>query len=141
MGGPTRLLDHADNRGRFKVSYRHFLQDQSCFHQMLDTPDEQVAHKVHLTYRLNYLKESVMAYYLYIEDPTYNFISHVIAQNNQKILEALLSTHQAAFVRFLAQLCSDLHRSVSFLLEFYLTFRQFFFQIVTQPRAIPPSRK
>lgn len=27
--------------------------------------------KIHFNYRLSYLKESVMAYYLYIEDPIY----------------------------------------------------------------------
>lgn len=44
-----------------------------------------------------------MAYYLYMEDPTYIMLNQMIAQNNQLILETLLKDNRANFVAFLTE--------------------------------------
>ena len=61
-------LDHQDNTGKLKVSYRNFLNKLQYHPLFAITSTTQ--QKIHFNYRLSYLKESVMAYYLYMEDPT-----------------------------------------------------------------------
>ncbi len=45
-----------------KVEYRKFLDTQSNFKKIVNIKDEGILNKINLTYRLNYLKDSVIAY-------------------------------------------------------------------------------
>lgn len=62
---------HNENQMNIRNSYREFLQKNLKFFPVFEV-GQDILEKIHFNYRLTYLKESVMAYYLYMEDPTYN---------------------------------------------------------------------
>ncbi|CAD8122215.1 unnamed protein product [Paramecium sonneborni] len=115
---------HSENRGPQRVSYRSFLSSELKFHQITELNPE-VMEKIHFNYRLSYLKESVMAYYLYLEDPIYNQFNFYINQNNQQILESLLLNHRGQFEDFLINFVENLELNCKFINEFFLSFKQF----------------
>jgi protein phosphatase-4 regulatory subunit 3 len=56
---------------------------------------------INVNYRLTYLKETVMGYYLFQEDPTYIVINNVIQSNNYIIVSTLLNKHLTQFIQLL----------------------------------------
>ncbi|CAD8100841.1 unnamed protein product [Paramecium primaurelia] len=115
---------HSENKGPQRVSYRNFLKNQLRFHKITEFEEETIE-KIHFNYRLSYLKESVMAYYLYIEDPLYNEFNFYIHENNQKILESLLIHHKDQFEKFLEKIMDDFEVKCKFINEFFLQFKPF----------------
>ncbi|CAD8207931.1 unnamed protein product [Paramecium octaurelia] len=115
---------HSENKGPQRVSYRNFLSQELKFHQITDL-DLEIMEKIHFNYRLSYLKESVMAYYLYLEDPIYNQFNFYINSNNQSILESLLLNHQSQFEQYLLGFLDNLELNCKFINEFFLSFKQF----------------
>ncbi|CAD8198145.1 unnamed protein product [Paramecium pentaurelia] len=115
---------HSENKGPQRVSYRNFLSQELKFHQITDL-DNEIMEKIHFNYRLSYLKESVMAYYLYLEDPIYNQFNFYINQNNQSILESLLLNHSSQFEQYLISFLDNLELNCKFINEFFLSFKQF----------------
>ncbi|CAD8136040.1 unnamed protein product [Paramecium pentaurelia] len=115
---------HSENKGPQRVSYRQFLKNQLKFHRITEFEDS-IIEKIHFNYRLSYLKESVMAYYLYIEDPLYNEFNFYIHENNQKILETLLIYHKNQFENFLEKFMDDFEVKCKFINEFFLQFKAF----------------
>ncbi|CAD8124767.1 unnamed protein product [Paramecium sonneborni] len=115
---------HSENTGVQRVSYRNFLKNELKYHQITEFEDS-IIEKIHFNYRLSYLKESVMAYYLYIEDPLNNEFNFYIHENNQKILESLLIHHKDQFQRFLENFMDDFEVKCKFINEFFLQFKAF----------------
>ncbi|CAD8210773.1 unnamed protein product [Paramecium octaurelia] len=115
---------HSENKGPQRVSYRKFLKDELRFHRITEFEDATIE-KIHFNYRLSYLKESVMAYYLYIEDPLYNEFNFYIHENNQRILESLLIHHKDQFEKFLEGIMDDFLVKCKFINEFFLQFKPF----------------
>ncbi|CAD8196472.1 unnamed protein product [Paramecium pentaurelia] len=135
---------HSENKGPQRVSYRNFLKNQLRFHKITEFEEETIE-KIHFNYRLSYLKESVMAYYLYIEDPLYNEFNFYIHENNSKILESLLIHHKDQFEKFLEKIMDDFEVKCKFINEFFLQFKPFlaikqlndaFLDIITQANLL-----
>jgi protein phosphatase 4 regulatory subunit 3 len=84
----------------YKANYREFLQQTSRFHQPIPINDEQINRKVHATYRLQFLKDVVLA--RSIDDSTFNVLSSCImfnqvdiityVQNDPSFLDAVISS-------------------------------------------------
>jgi protein phosphatase-4 regulatory subunit 3 len=103
-----------------KNTYRQFLREQCVFHSVFELSPDTIQ-RIKLSYRLSYLKESVLAYYLYIEDPTYNFLCQVINTSNNLIIESIL--YSDSFIDFLMNFESKPVDSATFLNEFATIFR------------------
>lgn len=77
---------------------------------------------INVNFRLTYLKETVMTYYLFQEDPTFIFINNVIQSNNYIIVSTLFAKHHQQFINLLTQLPQNVHQISQFLAEFYMVF-------------------
>jgi hypothetical protein len=56
--------------------------------------EPEIEQDIHISYRLTYLKETVMAHSLFQEDPTYNFVMQLLHSVNYVILNSLMVNHQ-----------------------------------------------
>ncbi|CAD8124934.1 unnamed protein product [Paramecium sonneborni] len=115
---------HSEYRGPQRVSYRNFLTSELKFHLITELNPE-IMEKIHFNYRLSYLKDSVMAYYLYLQDPIYYQFNFYIIENNKQILESLLLNHKEQFEEFLINFIDNLELNCKFINEFFLSFKQF----------------
>jgi protein phosphatase-4 regulatory subunit 3 len=68
----------------YKANYREFLQQSSQFHQPVAIRDGNIARKVHGTYRLQFLKDVVLA--RSIDDSTFNVLNSCIIFNQIDII-------------------------------------------------------
>lgn len=67
-----------------KANYREFLHNNSRFHQPILIHDEHIRKKVHHTYRLQFLKDVVLARAL--DDSTFNVLNSCILYNQIDII-------------------------------------------------------
>ena len=67
-----------------KANYREFLSQTAHFHQPIPLHDEAVQRKVHHTYRLQFLKDVVLA--RAIDDSTFNVLNSSILFNQIDII-------------------------------------------------------
>lgn len=95
---------HADDPDfpSHKANHRQFLSDKSKFKEVVPIRDPEIKKKIHWTYRLQYLKDVVLARIL--DDPTFSVLNSLIFFNQVDILQHL-QTNQA----FLKELFSIFH--------------------------------
>ena len=67
-----------------KANYREFLNEQSHFHQPIPIRDPSIQRKIHNAYRLQFLKDVVLA--RAIDDSTFNVINSCILFNQIDII-------------------------------------------------------
>src|ERR1700734_988517 len=79
----TRLADDPEFPTH-KANYREFLQTTSSFHQPICIRDETIQRKIHHTYRLQFLKDVVLARAL--DDSTFNVLNSCIIFNQIDII-------------------------------------------------------
>lgn len=72
-----------------KANHRQFLGDKSKFKEVVPIRDAEVERKIHQTYRLQYLKDVVLARIL--DDPTFSVLNSLIFFNQFDILQHLQS--------------------------------------------------
>jgi protein phosphatase-4 regulatory subunit 3 len=86
-----------------KANYREFLHDQSQFHQPIPIRDPSIQRKIHNAYRLQFLKDVVLA--RAIDDSTFNVINSCILFNQIDIISHV--QHDPNFLRDLVSLFVD----------------------------------
>ena len=99
-----RALTYADDPDfpSHKANHRQFLGDKSKFKEVVPISDPEVEKKIHQTYRLQYLKDVVLARIL--DDPTFSVLNSLIFFNQFDILQHLQSSPA-----FLKELFSIFH--------------------------------
>ena len=99
-----RALTFADDPDfpNHKANHRQFLGDKSKFKEVVPISDPEVEKKIHQTYRLQYLKDVVLARIL--DDPTFSVLNSLIFFNQFDILQHLQSS-----LAFLKELFSIFH--------------------------------
>lgn len=80
-----------------KANHRHYLTHRSKFKEVVQIQDEMVRKKIHYTYRLQYLKDVVLARIL--DDPTFSVLNSLIFYNQVEIVQ-----HLQANVDFISEL-------------------------------------
>lgn len=101
--GVVGILEYDPDFPDHKANYREFLQTQSHFHQPIPIRDSVIQRKVHNAYRLQFLKDVVLA--RAIDDSTFNVINSCILFNQIDIISHV--QHDANFLRDLISLFVD----------------------------------
>ena len=70
-----------------KANHRHWLDNQGRYKEVVRIEDESIRRKIHQTYRLQYLKDVVLARIL--DDPTYSVLNSLIFFNQVDIVQHL----------------------------------------------------
>lgn len=73
-----------------QAAFRDFLENQVKFREAVRITDPLVCNAIHLSYRLQYLKDTAMA--RFIDDPTSHQITQLIAQYQNQILEYIFGS-------------------------------------------------
>ncbi|PFH49248.1 hypothetical protein AMATHDRAFT_148063 [Amanita thiersii Skay4041] len=82
--GVVGMLEYDPEFPNHKANYREFLHNTSQFHQPIPIRDPQIQRKIHHTYRLQFLKDVVLARVL--DDSTFNVLSSCIIYNQIDII-------------------------------------------------------
>ena len=82
-----------------KANYREFLRQNTHFHAPIPIRDEAIERKVHHTYRLQFLKDVVLARVL--DDSTFNVINSCILFNQMDIINHV--QHDRFFLAYVVQ--------------------------------------
>lgn len=82
--GVVGMLEYDPEFPKHKANYREFLHQASHFHQPISLGDEAIQRKVHHTYRLQFLKDVVLA--RAIDDSTFNVLNSCIIFNQIDII-------------------------------------------------------
>ncbi|KAI9884364.1 MAG: hypothetical protein M1823_003841 [Watsoniomyces obsoletus] len=93
--GVVGVLEYDPDFPRHKASHRHYLTHRSKFKEVVQIQDESVRRRIHHTYRLQYLKDVVLARIL--DDPTFSVLNSLIFFNQVDIVQHLQSN--AAFIK------------------------------------------
>ncbi|KAI0340888.1 DUF625-domain-containing protein [Trametopsis cervina] len=93
--GVLGMLEYDPEFPTHKANYREFLQQISHFHQPVPIRDEVIQKKVHHTYRLQFLKDVVLA--RAIDDSTFNVLNSCILFNQIDIINYV--QNDPAFLR------------------------------------------
>ena len=86
--GVVGILEYDPEFPAYKASYRDFLQHSSEYMQVIEIRDPNVQRKIHQTYRLQYLKDVVLARVL--DDSTFNVLSSFIMVNQIDIINHIM---------------------------------------------------
>lgn len=82
--GVVGMLEYDPDFPAYKANYRAFLQTSTRYHSPLPISDPQIVRKVHATYRLQFLKDVVLA--RTIDDSTFNVLASCIMFNQVDII-------------------------------------------------------
>ncbi|KAH7887481.1 component of IIS longevity pathway SMK-1-domain-containing protein [Phlebopus sp. FC_14] len=82
--GVVGMLEYDPEFPTYKANYREFLHLNTRFHQPIPIQDEAIRRKVHHTYRLQFLKDVVLARAL--DDSTFNVLNSCIIFNQIDII-------------------------------------------------------
>ncbi|KAK9453227.1 component of IIS longevity pathway SMK-1-domain-containing protein [Dipodascopsis uninucleata] len=74
--GVVGMLEYDPEFPKFKANHREYIADNSRFKQVVPIPDESIRNKIKYTFRLQYLKDVVLARLL--DDPTFSMLSSMI---------------------------------------------------------------
>ncbi|KAM0472000.1 hypothetical protein ACHAPX_008947 [Trichoderma viride] len=88
--GVVGALEYDPDFPSHKANHRHWLSNQGRFKEVVPIDDENVRRKIHQTYRLQYLKDVVLARIL--DDPTFSVLSSLIFFNQVEIVQHLQSS-------------------------------------------------
>ncbi|OBZ70243.1 hypothetical protein A0H81_09778 [Grifola frondosa] len=101
--GVVGMLEYDPEFPTYKANYRDFLRQTSQFHQPIPIRDETIQRKVHHTYRLQFLKDVVLA--RAIDDSTFNVLNSCIIFNQIDIINHV--QNDQAFLRELVGMFMD----------------------------------
>lgn len=82
--GVIGMLEYDPEFPSLKASFRQFFKEISKFRQVVEIRDVNIRTKIHQTYRLQYLKEVVLARLL--DDPTFGILNGFIFFNQVDII-------------------------------------------------------
>lgn len=88
--GVVGALEYDPDFPSHKANHRHWLSNEGRFKEVVPIDDENVRRKIHQTYRLQYLKDVVLARIL--DDPTFSVLSSLIFFNQVEIVQHLQSS-------------------------------------------------
>ncbi|KAG8840173.1 Platinum sensitivity protein, partial [Serendipita sp. 405] len=83
------LMEYDPEFPDLKAHYRDFLQSNARHHQVIEFRDVGIQTKVHQTYRLQYLKDVVLARVL--DDPIFNVLNSLVIFNQIEIVQYIQS--------------------------------------------------
>ncbi|WAR60687.1 hypothetical protein PtB15_9B626 [Puccinia triticina] len=84
------ILDYDPEFGNQKASYHADLSDPTRFKEVVPIRDEQIKAKIHLTYRLQYFKDIILARIM--DDSTFSIINSMLFFNQVEIVQYLHSS-------------------------------------------------
>lgn len=93
--GVVGALEYDPDFPSHKANHRQWLSDESRYKEVVRIDDEQVRRKIHHTYRLQYLKDVVLARIL--DDPTFSILNSLIFYYQVDILQHIQSN--SAFLK------------------------------------------
>ncbi|KAK7413690.1 Platinum sensitivity protein [Neonectria punicea] len=85
--GVVGALEYDPDFPSHKANHRHWLDNQGRYKEVVPIEDEQTRRKIHQTYRLQYLKDVVLARIL--DDPTFSVLNSLIFFNQVDIVQHL----------------------------------------------------
>ncbi|KAL2159908.1 hypothetical protein VTH06DRAFT_2041 [Thermothelomyces fergusii] len=88
--GVVGALEYDPDFPSHKANHRQWLNNQGRYKEVVRIQDEQVRRKIHTTYRLQYLKDVVLARIL--DDPTFSVLNSLIFFNQVDIVQHLHTT-------------------------------------------------
>ncbi|KAI6817586.1 DUF625-domain-containing protein [Hortaea werneckii] len=93
--GVVGALEYDPDFPLHKANHRQYLADTSKFKQVVEIRNEEIVRKIHVTYRLLYLKDVVLARIL--DDPTFSVLNSLIFFYQVDVVNYLLG--DAEFLR------------------------------------------
>ncbi|CAM1511615.1 Fc.00g091280.m01.CDS01 [Cosmosporella sp. VM-42] len=87
--GVVGALEYDPDFPSHKANHRHWLDNQGRYKEVVPIQDETTRRKIHQTYRLQYLKDVVLARIL--DDPTFSVLNSLIFFNQVDIVQHLQS--------------------------------------------------
>ncbi|KAF1357226.1 DUF625-domain-containing protein [Lizonia empirigonia] len=87
--GVVGALEYDPDFPLHKANHRQYLSDESKFKEVVKIEDESIKRKIHSTYRLQYLKDVVLARIL--DDPTFSVLNSLIFFHQVDIVQHLQS--------------------------------------------------
>lgn len=87
--GVVGALEYDPDFPSHKANHRHWLDNQGRYKEVVPIEDESTRRKIHQTYRLQYLKDVVLARIL--DDPTFSVLNSLIFFNQVDIVQHLQS--------------------------------------------------
>ncbi|KAF2201789.1 DUF625-domain-containing protein [Delitschia confertaspora ATCC 74209] len=93
--GVVGALEYDPDFPLHKANHRQYLSDDSRFKEVVKIEDQQIKKKIHYTYRLQYLKDVVLARIL--DDPTFSVLNSLIFFHQVDIVQHLQGN--AAYLR------------------------------------------
>ncbi|GJN69599.1 platinum sensitivity protein [Purpureocillium lilacinum] len=87
--GVVGALEYDPDFPSHKANHRHWLDNRGRFKEVVPIEDDQTRQKIHQTYRLQYLKDVVLARIL--DDPTFSVLNSLIFFNQVDIVQHLQS--------------------------------------------------
>ena len=93
--GVVGALEYDPDFPSHKANHRHWLSDESRYKEVVRIEDEVIRKKVHYTYRLQYLKDVVLARIL--DDPTFSILNSLIFYYQVDIVQHVQTN--AAFLK------------------------------------------
>ncbi|KAF2734759.1 DUF625-domain-containing protein [Polyplosphaeria fusca] len=85
--GVVGALEYDPDFPLHKANHRQYLSDESKFKEVVKIEDQHIRRKIHYTYRLQYLKDVVLARIL--DDPTFNVLNSLIFFHQVDIVQHL----------------------------------------------------
>jgi protein phosphatase 4 regulatory subunit 3 len=85
--GVVGALEYDPDFPSHKANHRHWLDNEGRYKEVVRIEDELVRRKIHQTYRLQYLKDVVLARIL--DDPTFSVLNSLIFFNQVDIVQHL----------------------------------------------------
>lgn len=87
--GVVGALEYDPDFPQHKANHRQWLNNQGRYKEVVRIEDDQIRRKIHQTYRLQYLKDVVLARIL--DDPTFSVLNSLIFFNQVDIVQHLQS--------------------------------------------------
>lgn len=85
--GVVGALEYDPDFPLHKANHRQYLSDESKFKEVVKIEDQNIKKKIHFTYRLQYLKDVVLARIL--DDPTFSVLNSLIFFHQVDIVQHL----------------------------------------------------
>jgi len=98
-------LEHDPERHIGTIKHSDFLRNQATFKEVVPLNDDQLEHKIHQTFRLQYLKDVALARTL--DEPTFATINSLIFVNNIQIITELAGNEDVMIALFAKMKSSD----------------------------------